>query len=122
VLGAGYVEERLVDRDLLHERGGVVTDVHDPVAEIEVSVEVPVDDDCLWAAGQGRSHPHRGGDAVGPSLVRGSQNDAAPDDDRLSSQRRIEQLLDRGVERVEINVEHVRLLVHPIHLTRTYVR
>ena len=50
-------------------------------------------------AGHAAAHAERLG------LVGGGQHHAAADRDRLAAQRRIEQLLDRGVERVEVGME-----------------
>ena len=43
---------------------------------------------------------------MGPRLVRGGEDDPAPDQDRFPLQRRVEELLDRGEERIEIGVEN----------------
>ena len=44
-------------------------------------------------------------------LVGGGKHDAAADGDRLAAQRRVEQLLDRGVEGVEVGMQDARALV-----------
>ena len=56
---------------------------------------------------------HAAADAEGLGLVGGGEHDAAADGDRLAAQRRVEQLLDRGVEGVEVGVEDGGGRFHP---------
>jgi hypothetical protein len=105
----GHVEERLVDRDPLDRRCDVPEDRHHGIAEPLVLPVVTPHEDELGAqpgrppAGHPALHPVRLG------LVGGREHHSparpAPDGDRPSAQRGIEQLLDRRVERVEVGVQ-----------------
>lgn len=107
--GTPDVDEGLVDRDLLDDGRGVFEDLHDVRREIEVSLEMPVDDDGLRAQPLGIASRHRRADPVGPGLVRRGKDDPSPDQDRLTLQGRVEELFDRGEERIEIGMENRRL-------------
>ena len=103
------VEERLVDRDALHQRRRVVEDLEDRPAGLGVrrdpglTTMAPGHRRRAWAPPIADAHAERLG------LVAGGQHDAAADDHRPAAQARIVPLLDRGVERVEVGVQDRRL-------------
>ena len=103
---AADLEERLVDRDALDERGGVVEDVEHVAARLGVRVHPGRDDDRVGAQPQRLAPAHGGAHALGLGLVAAGQYDPAADDRRTSAQARVVALLDRREERVEVGVQH----------------
>ena len=102
---SGDVEERLVDRDPLDERREVVEHLHHRVAEALVLRKWPPANAQARAELPGPPAGHPGVDAVRLRLVRRREHHAAADRDRPPGRRGIEQLLHRGVERVEVGVQ-----------------
>jgi hypothetical protein len=113
----GDVEECFVDRDALDERREVPQHVDRGVAEPLVLAEVTADElqvgteaACLPAG-----HPTVDSECLG--LVRRGQDHAATDRDRCAAQTRIEELLDRRVEGIEVGVQDRRAaLCHPMRV------
>ena len=105
---AGDVEERLVDGDALDPGSEVVKDGHDLVAELLVAVEVATDEGEVGAEFAGRPPGHAAAHAVLSGFVGGGEHDATPDRDGPAPQRRVQQLLHRGVERIEVGVQDRR--------------
>ena len=105
------VEERLVDRDRLHERREPPEDRHHLAADALVRAAVHRHEDAVRAEPPRRPDGHRGVDPELPRLVRGRAHDPAvvrpahPDRDRPAAQLRVVALLDRREERVEVDVE-----------------
>ncbi len=103
---SGDVEERFVDRDALDQRREVAEHGHHLIGQPLVLREVAVrrtdrsGHSCLRPPAR---HPALHAEPLG--LVRGGQHDTAADGDRPAAQRRIEQLLDGRVERVEVGVQ-----------------
>jgi hypothetical protein len=114
---AADVEERLVDRQPLDQRRGLVEHAERRLARLGVGAHPGPDHHRLRAQQAGLCPAHRGADPVGLGFVAGREDDARPDDHRPAAQRRMVALLDRGVERVEVGVQDGRLAGH-----RTYVR
>jgi len=102
------VEERLVDRDALHEWGGVAEDREDVLARLGVRVEARRDDDRLRAEVVRRASTHRRADPERFRLVACGEHHTAAHDDRLSPQPRLVALLHGGEEGVEVGVQDVR--------------
>ena len=99
------VGEGLVDRDPLHERREVAEDGDGGIAEALVVAEVPADEGELGAELARLAAGHAAVDAEGLGFVGGSEDHAATDGDRPAAQVRIEQLLDRGIEGVQVRME-----------------
>ena len=114
-----HVEKRLVDRQPLDQRGGVLEHPVDRPARLGVCRHPRPHDDRLRAQAAGIRAAHRGAHAVRLGLVAGREHDSRPDDDRPPAQARVVSLLDRRVERVEIGVQdrrlgqHERMFAHP---------
>ena len=110
--GTGDVEERFVERDRLDHRRERVEHGHDLGAGFVISVEARSQEHAV-RAGSPRP-PHRGGriHAELAGLVARRGHDAAGSeaahDHGPPPQTRIVELLDRRVERVEIDVEDAR--------------
>ncbi len=105
VRAAGDVGEGLVDRDALDQRGEVAEHVNRRVAEALVLLEVTADEDQLRAELARAPAGHAAADAEGLGLVGRGEHHAAADRDRLAAERGVEELLDGGVEGVEIGME-----------------
>ena len=113
VLAAGYIGKSFVDRDALDQRRVVTKNVDRRVAQPLVVVEMAAGEDQLGAEFLGRPAGHAAMHTEGLGFVGGSQHHAAADGDRLAAQFRVQQLLDRGVEGIEIGVEDGGGRLHP---------
>ena len=105
---AGDVEERLVERQRLDQRGDVAQDRHHRCGCLRVGGAVGRTTTAPRAQPQGASHRHRAAHAVPARLVRGRGDNAArsaADDDRLAAQVGIVADLDAGEERVHVDVQ-----------------
>ena len=113
----GDVEERLVEGDRLHERRERAQDLHDRTACVAVGVEPRREEHTIGARTTRSRHGHRGVHAEAASLVARGRDDTtraqATDDDRLPRQRGIVELLDRRVERIEVDVQDRRRVRAP---------
>ena len=105
----GDVEERLVEAEPLDQRRVAPEDVEDAGAELGIARGPRRYHDGLRAETHGPGHRHRRVRAEGPRLVGGGAYHAAAGrsahEHRLSAERGIVQLLDRGEERVHVDVE-----------------
>ena len=99
------VEERLVDREPLDDRRGILEDAEDRLARLHIRGEPRRDDDRVRAETARDRAAHRGADAECLRLVARGEDDSGADDDRAAEQPRLVTLLDRGEERVEIGME-----------------
>ncbi len=102
------VEERLVDREALHERRRVLEDREDGLARLRVGGHPRRHDDCVRAESARLAAAHRRLDAVRLRLVAGREHDSAADDHGSPAQARIIALLDRSEERIEIGMQDGR--------------
>ena len=118
---AADVEERLVDRQPLDERRGVVEHLEHRLAGVGVGLEPRRHDDGVGAQPPGLAPAHRRAHAERLGLVAGGEHDAAADDDRPAAQRGVVALLDRRVEGVEVGVQDGRLACPRTHV-RTAVK
>lgn len=102
---AGDIGESLIDRDALHQRRKVTQDGDRGIAKTLIFLEVPANEEelrtkfaCL-AARHAASHPKS------PGLVARRQYHPAAYGDRSPTQIGVEELLDRGIEGVEVGVK-----------------
>src|SRR5262249_1152774 len=63
---------------------------------------------------------HPAADPEGLGFIRSGKHDPVTNGDRLATQRGVEQLLDRGVERVEVRMEDSSYRFHPVSSPRTF--
>ena len=110
------VEERLVDRERLDHRRGLLEDLEHGLAGLGVGGHPGRHDHRLRAPPPSLGAAHPALHAVLLRLVAGGEHDPAADDHRAAPQLRGVTLLDRRVEGVEVRVEDGR------PLTRTHVR
>jgi hypothetical protein len=109
MLGPGHVGESLVDRDALDQRRVVVEDADRGVAEARIVLVVAGNEDELRAKLLRLPAGHAAAHAEGLGLVRCREYHAAADRDRLAAQMRIEELLHRGIEGIEIGMQDRRV-------------
>src|SRR5262245_9861231 len=107
------VGEGLVDRNPLHQRREIVEHVDGGIAQPLVLVEMTIDEGEVRAQLARPSPRHAAAHSEGLGLVRGGEHDAAADGDGLAVQGRIEQLLDRCIEGIEVGMENGRCRFHP---------
>ena len=107
------LQKRLVDGEPLHERRRIAEDREHVSTGRGVGVHPRRDDHGIRAQVARLPAAHRGAHPTGLRLVARRQHHAAADDDRPAAQRGRVTLLDRGVEGVEIGVQHGRLAPHP---------
>ena len=106
---AADVEERLVDRDPLDERGRVARRSRTPpCSPRSTPTSAARRRSPAGTAARACRAAHRGADAEGLGLVAGGEHDAAADDHGPAAQPRVVALLDRRVEGVEVGVEDRR--------------
>jgi low temperature requirement protein LtrA len=101
----GDVEEGLIDGDALHVRCEIAEDVDHGIAEPLIFGEVPTDEGEVRAKPLRPPAGHAATDAEPLRLVRRCQHHSPADRDRPTAKGRIEHLLHRRVERVEVGVE-----------------
>jgi hypothetical protein len=102
VRAAGNVGESLVDRDPLDRRGEVAQYPDGGVSEPLVLLEVSADEHQAGAKCSRLPTRHAAVHAERLRFIGRRQHHAAPYRDRLPSEGRIEHLLDRGVESVQV--------------------
>ena len=107
--GGAQVDEGLVERERLDQGRGRAEHLHHRPAGVAVGVEAAVEERRVRAPGPRLPGGHRGPHPEDPGLVgRGRHHAAAADPadhDRLAAQRGLVPLLDRGEERVEVEVQ-----------------
>ena len=107
------VEEGLVERDRLHQRRERLQDSHHRTARVAVRVEAGREEHTVGAGTARACHRHRGVHAEPAGLVARRGDHAAraetADDHRASAHRGVGELLDRRVERVEVDVQDRRV-------------
>jgi len=109
---AGDVGEGLVDRDPLYEWREVVEDGNSRIAETLILAEIPTDEDEVRAELACFPSRHTAFDPEGLGLIAGGKHYTAADSDRLTAEVGVQQLFDRGIERIEVGMEDVRLGRH----------
>lgn len=101
------VEECLVYGDLFDIGCEPFEDLHHLVRVLQVALERPGYDLQLRAQAARLVGGHRRSHAEGTSLVAGGEDHPRPHRHRDSAERWVEELLDGGVERIQIGVEDV---------------
>jgi hypothetical protein len=109
---AGDVGKRLVDRDALDQRREVAEHANRRVAQPLVLLEMPAGEDQPGAELFRPPSRHAAMHAERLRFVGGREHHAAAYRDRLAPQRRVQQLLDRRVEGVEIGMQDCRRGFH----------
>ena len=107
------IGEGLVDGDALDEGCEIAEHRDGGIAQPLVLGEVTADEGQLWTELAGAPPRHAAADPEGLGFIGSGQHDSAPDGDGLAAQGRIQQLLDRGVEGIEVCVEDGGCRFHP---------
>ena len=102
---ASNVGKGLVDGDPLDEGREVIEHRDGGIAQPLVILEVAADENQLRAELARLPARHAAAHAEGLGFVRSGKHDTAADRDRLAAQGRVEQLLDRGVEGIQVSME-----------------
>ena len=100
-----HVEERLVDRDALDQRGGALEHREHGPARLGVRRHAGLDHHGVGAQQAGLAAAHGAAHAARPGLVAGGHDHPAPDDDRAPAEAGVVALLDRREEGVEVGVQ-----------------
>ena len=109
----GNIGEGFVDGDALDQRGEIVEHRDDRVAEPLVVAKMATDKNELRTELARPEARHAACDPERFGFVGSGQHHPAADGDGLAAQRRVEQLLDRGIEGVEVRVEDGGGRFHP---------
>ena len=104
-LEAADVEERLLERQALHQRRRLLEQVEERPARLRVGVEARRHRDQVGTEPARAASAHAAVDPVGPRLVARGHHHPSTDDSRPAAQSRVVSLLDRGEEGVGIGVE-----------------
>ena len=99
------VEERLLERHPLDDRGRVLEDAEQRLARRDVGLEPRRNDDQLRAEAPGAPPAHRAAHAVPPRLVARRHDHTASHRDRTAAQPWVVTLLDRREERIGVRVQ-----------------
>ena len=108
-LHAAHVEEGLVDRETLDERGRVLEHLEHGLARLDVGGEARLDGDRVRAEATRLALVHRRPDPERLGLVARGEHDAHADEHRPPAQPLFVPLLDRREERVQVGVQDRRL-------------
>src|SRR5262249_38943992 len=100
--GTRHIGKGLVDGNPLDERGEITQHLHGAGAQPLVVLEMPADKSELRAKLARVPSRHPAANPEGLGFIRSGKHDLVTNGDRLVTQRGVEQLLDRGVERVEV--------------------
>src|SRR5262249_12794142 len=106
------VSKGLVDGNSLDERSEIIEHIDGSITQPLVILEMADDKDQLWTKLASPPSRHTATDSKRLGLVRGGENHAAADGDRFSAQRRVEQLLDRCIEGIEVRMEDGGCCLH----------
>ncbi len=116
VSAAGDIGKRLVDGDPLDQGREIVEHADRGITEPLIVLEVAVDEDQLRAEFAGAPSRHGAVDPERLGLVGGREHHPAANGDGLAAQGRVEHLLDRGIEGIQVRVEDGGWRFHPDRL------
>ena len=107
------VGKGLVDGNPLDEGREIVDHLDGGVAQPLVVLEMAADKNELRTELARLPSRHAAADPEGLGFVRSGKHDPATDGDGLAAQRRVEQLLDRGIEGIQVRMEDGGCRCHP---------
>ena len=110
---ASDVGKGLVDGNPLDEGREIVDHVDGGIAQPLVVLEMAADKDELRTKLARPPSRHTAADSEGPGLVGRGKHNPAADGYWLAAQGRIEQLLDRGIEGIQIRMKDGGCWIHP---------
>ena len=106
------IGKRLVDRDPFDEWRVITQNLDGGVGQPLVLREMAADKSQLRTELARSPARHTATDPEGLGFIRSGEHNTTPHSDRPAAQRRVEQLLDRGIEGVQIRVEDRGSRVH----------
>ncbi len=107
------IGEGLVDRDPLDQRREILEHLDGGVAQPLVVLEMAADEDQVRTQRPRLPSRHAAADSEGLGFVGRREHHPAAHRDRLAAQRRVEQLLDRGIEGIEVGMQDGGRRFHP---------
>src|SRR5215468_3786364 len=107
------IGESLVDGNSLDERRKIVEHIDGGIAQPLIIPEMATDKDQLRAEFARPPSRHAAADAKVLGFVRCGKDDAAPDSDRFTTQRRVKQLFDRGIKGIKVRMKDGGCRFHP---------
>jgi hypothetical protein len=113
MFGTLNVGEGLIDGDPLDRRREVAHDLYGRIAQPRIVLEMAADKDELGAELARPAPRHSAADPERLGFVGRRQHHPAADRDGFAAQRRIQELLDRGIEGVQVRMEDGGHRVHP---------
>src|SRR5882757_10966915 len=102
---ARYVGKGLIDGDPLDERREITDHLDGGVAQPLVVLEMAADKSELRTEFARAPPRHAATNPEGLGFVGSGQHNPSTDGDGLAAQRRVEQLLDRGIEGIQVRME-----------------
>src|SRR3954465_5039522 len=110
---ASNVGEGLVDGNPLHERREIADHLDGGIAQPLVVLEMAADKNEMPAELARLPSRHAAADPECPSFIRSGEHNPTTDGDGFAAQRRIKQLLDRGIEGIEVRMKDGGYRCHP---------
>src|SRR5262245_28073200 len=110
---ARHIGEGLVDGDALDEGRVIVEHVDGGIAKPLIVLEMTTDENQVRAKLARPPAWHAAAYSKCLGFVRRREDDSTADGNGLATQRRVEQLLDRRIEGIEIRVEDGGCCFHP---------
>src|SRR5437016_12400071 len=107
------VGKGLVDGNPLDQRREIVDHLDSGIAQPLVVLEMAIDKNELRTEPARLPSRHAAADPEGLGFVRSGKHNPTTDGDRLATQRRVEQLLDRGIEGIQVCMKDGGYRFHP---------
>jgi len=107
------IGKRLVDGNPLDEGREIIDHLDGGIAQPSVVLEMAVDKSELRTEFARLPSRHAAADPEGLGFIRSGKYDPAADGDGLAAQGRVEQLLDRGIEGIQVCMEDGGCCSHP---------
>ena len=107
------VGKGLVDGNPLDEGREIIEHLDGGIAQPLVVLEMAADKDQLRTELARPPSRHAAADPEGLGFVRSGKHNPTADGDGLAAQRRVEQLLDRGIEGIQVRMEDGGCRFHP---------
>ena len=118
---ARHVGKGLVDRNPLDQGREIADYVDGGVAQLLVFLEMPADKSELRTELARVPSQHAAADPEGLGLVRSGKHNPTTDGDGFAAQRRVNQLLYRGIESIQVRMEDGGCRCHPDRSPATFL-
>src|SRR6516164_8712250 len=107
------VSKGLVDGNPFDKRSEIIEHIDGGIAQPPVILEMPADKDQLRTHLTSPPSRHTAADSKCLGFIRGGEHHPAANGDGFAAQGRVEQLLDRCIEGIEVSVEDGGCCLHP---------